>query len=246
MEVLEYKFSYCSVNEVESKMPVIVVSGGNATRMKGIDKQMLEICGVPVVIRTLMAFEKCDSISDIILVAKKSEVLNLQGLCNKYKITKLSDIVEGGKTRHESVMCGFSRLSEKNTCVLIHDGARPFVSEKTIKNVCKALKTCDASLAAQKIVDTVKNTDGELTVVNTLDRTNLYLAQTPQGVNIKKYLSACEKADADKFTDDASIMENAGYKVAVCESERTNIKITTPEDIAFAEAICKIREREGN
>ncbi len=219
-------------------LPVIVVSAGSFTRMKGVNKQLAEIGGVPVVIRSLMAFEQCDKISNIILVVRGDDIFSMQLLTEKYNITKLSDIVCGGANRQESVLKGLSRVGETCEKVLIHDGARPLVTSDVIENVIKGLESHSAVTSGVAVVDTVKEIDGEGQVVKTLDRSSLIAVQTPQGVKVDDYKKAIEKAgDLSLFTDDTSIMEFAGHKVLTVEGDRKNIKITTPSDIALATAL---------
>jgi len=224
------------MEQITNKMPVIVVAAGNSSRMNGINKQFLMLDNVPVIIRTILAFEKCKSVSRIILVTKKDDVFALKSLCDDYKITKLSSVVAGGNTRHKSVMNGIAMLESTENNVLITDGARPFVTQKIIDDVASALESADCALACIKVNDTVKKADENGVILGTVDRANLYLAQTPQGVNVKKYISACGTLDVDLFTDDASIMEAAGYKTIICDGDRKNIKITEPCDISLAKS----------
>lgn len=224
-------------------IPIIVVAAGNYTRMKGINKQLAEISGVPVIVRTLMAFENSEVISDIILVVRADDVFTVQLLTEKYGITKLTDIVCGGATRQESVLKGLARVSERYSKVLIHDGARPLVNKKIIKNVADGLEKYSAVTCATAIVDTVKRVGPHGIVEETLDRSNLVSVQTPQGVKISDYKDAVQKAEnVSAFTDDVSIMESSGYKVLTVEGSRRNIKITTREDIALAESLLEVIE----
>ena len=222
-------------------VPVIVVAAGSFTRMNGINKQLMELCGIPVIIRTLMAFQRSDDISDIILVVRADDVFELQMLTEKYKITKLTDIICGGSFRQESVIKGLSRVAKGQKCVLIHDGARPLIDSRTIHAVAQALKTGDAAIPAVKSKDTVKQVDKYGKVIKTISRDELVLVQTPQGVRIDEYRNAVDIAGEKlcEFTDDASIMEAAGYAVTVVEGNYRNIKITTREDIALAEVYLK-------
>ena len=230
------KLEYEIAKEDKSGLPVIIVAAGNSTRMQGINKQFLEIKGVPVIARTLLAFENSSDISRIILVVRDEDVYSFQILSEKYNISKLSDIVCGGKTRAESVLKGFGRLSEDEEKVLIHDGARPFVSEKIISSVAGALEKYSAVTCAVKVKDTVKQVDKSGKIIKTLDRNFLNAVQTPQGVKIKEYLGAAKNLkDVKDFTDDTSIMEAAGYSCYCVEGSYKNIKITTPEDILVAE-----------
>lgn len=242
MEITKLQLSYEKTNNGDKAFPCIIVAGGSSSRMNGINKQLLKIGDVPVIVKTLLKFNNSKKIKNIILVTKESDIPVYQNLCNDYGIEKVSDIVNGGNNRHESVMNGIKMLDTDDDFVLIHDGARPFVTEKNINDVCEALSFCDCALVALKATDTVKLTDGEMTVLDTLDREKIYLAQTPQGVNVQKYKSACEKSEGGSFTDDASIMEKAGYKTIVLDGDKKNIKITSPDDIAIAEVFAKIEE----
>ncbi len=234
----ETALKYEITENAQNGVPVIVVAAGNFTRMKGINKQLTEISGVPVIIRTLLSLESSECISDIILAVRADDVFTMQLLTEKYGISKLTDIVCGGKSRQESVLKGLARVSADKDKALIHDGARPLVSRRIIKNVVSGLEKYSAVTCAVPVVDTVKRVDERGAVVNTLDRTNLVAVQTPQGVNLKDYRQAVEKiGDVSKFTDDTSIMESAGYSVLTVEGDRSNIKITTKGDIALAESL---------
>lgn len=240
MNSTELKLQYDICKKNEGAIPVIIVAAGNSTRMKGINKQFLSIMGVPVIARTLMAFESCNDISKIIVVTSRDSVLDVQQLCQKYYISKLTDIVVGGENRHQSVMNGIEKLDCTDEKVLIHDGARPFVSINIISEVVNALNDYDAALCVNKINDTVKMVDENGFVKSTIDRSMLYAAQTPQGVAVKKYVDVCNRTEnIDNFTDDASIMEAAGFSVKAIMGSSNNIKITTPDDIAIAESLVK-------
>lgn len=236
MEKTELKLEYKVCKSGKEGIPVIVVAAGSSTRMKGTNKQLLLLGGVPVLIRTLFAFENSDSISNIILVVRNEDLFEIQMLTSKYNITKITDIVCGGATRQESVLKGFSRLKTSDKEVLIHDGARPFVDDKIIARVCTALKDFPAVTCGVKPKDTIKQIDENGKVKKTLNRESLCLVQTPQGVCVEKYLKATQSVDVSYFTDDASIMEAANYEVCVVEGSYKNIKITTKEDISSATA----------
>lgn len=236
--VLKYE-----VSEIpKDGIPAIIVAAGSFTRMGGINKQLAEISGIPVIIRTLMAFENSSLVSSIILVVRPDDVFSMQLLTEKYGITKLTDIVCGGNCRQESVVKGLSRVSVTAEKVLIHDGARPLVDGDTIERVVKGLDSFSAVTCAVPIVDTVKRVGSEGQVLETLNRDGLVSVQTPQGVRIADYKSALKKAeDLSVFTDDTSIMENAGFKVLTVMGSRDNIKITTKRDISFAESLLEDR-----
>ncbi len=236
MQLTELKLEYVVCGNENSGIPVIIVAAGSSSRMGGIDKQSALLSGVPVLARTLMAFERSDVISGIILVVRPEDVFSMQLMAEKYGIDKLTDIVCGGKTRQESVLKGFERLGSEAAEVLIHDGARPLVGEDIIRSVADGLKSHSAVACAVPVKDTVKVIDKNGRVVNTPDRTSLAAVQTPQGVRTQDYRTAAEKVgDVSKFTDDMSVMEAAGYDVYTVAGDYRNIKITTPEDLKLAE-----------
>ncbi len=239
MQKTKSTFIYTVSQQEESALPVIIVSAGSSSRMGGLNKQFLQICGVPVIARTLRVFEKSPFISRIILVAREQDIPDMQLIARKYGIEKLTDIVAGGNQRRDSVVCGLKRLDADEDRVLIHDGARPFADDVIIAHAASALEKNDASVCAVKIIDTIKRADENKIVTATVDRENLYSVQTPQGVNVPKYLEAISRFPDDVVTDDASLMEHAGYTVKVVDGNRKNIKITTPDDISFAEIIVR-------
>lgn len=230
------KLEFQVVENKTEGIPVIIVAAGNSTRMGGINKQFLEIGGIPVIVRTLLAFEKSQFINRIILVTREEDIFALQLLAEKYSVSKLTDIIVGGDSRQQSVSNGLARLSDSETKVLIQDGARPFVTEEIIGNVAKALESFSAVTCGVKVKDTIKQITSEGIVEKTLDRNSLFAVQTPQGVQIAEYKKAIsEIEDLSLFTDDTSIMEAAGHKIKCVEGSYKNIKITTPEDVAIAE-----------
>lgn len=241
MNKTEIKLQYRVCEEKNQGLTVIIVAAGSSVRMQGINKQLLQINGVPVIVKTLLAFENCNAVKNIILVVRHEDLFELQMLAEKYMITKLTDIVCGGKNRQESVLNGFARLGSESA-VLIHDGARPLVSNEIICSVAKALDTHTAVTCAVKVKDTVKQVDETGKVIKTIPRESLVAVQTPQGVHVKEYLDSVEKAgDVSLFTDDTSIMEAAGYEVYTVDGSYKNIKITTPEDI---KTVCTYEDDE--
>ena len=217
-------------------VPVIVVAAGSSQRMNGIDKQLVPLKAVPVIVRTLKAFENSSFISKIIVVTRSESILSIEQLCEKYMISKLSSVVSGGQDRHESVLKGLERLDVADSKVLVHDGARPLVTSEMIKNCVLALEGSDCAICAVKINDTVKKAEESGFITATVDRQGLYYAQTPQGFDVALYKKASAAAqNRNIFTDDASVMESAGHKVKIIEGSPYNIKITTPQDIKLAE-----------
>lgn len=235
----DFKLQYNTCQNDNGGIPVIIVAAGLSTRMGGTNKQTALLCGIPVIARTLKSFENSHYISRIILVTQSKLILEMQSIAQKYMISKLTDIVEGGADRHASVMCGIERLNDNEDKVLIHDGARPFATEDIISRCVAALQDYDGCLCGVKINDTVKRVDDDFNVTDTLDRSYLYAAQTPQGVSVAAYKSACEKMGDAVFTDDAAVLESAGYSVKLVQGSVRNIKITNAEDLLIAEAFIK-------
>lgn len=236
-EILSYEIS----EEENCGETVIIVAAGNASRMGGINKQLLMLSGMPVIARTISAFENNGRIKNIILVARKEDLFEMQCLCEKYNFEKVTDIIEGGKNRPESVKNGIAALGEDVKTVLIHDGARPLVEDFIIEGVIGALKDYKAVTCAVKVKDTVKRANEKGEVLDTLNRSELFAVQTPQGIWVKEYKEALEKAeDISLFTDDISVMEFGGHKAILVEGSYKNIKITTREDIALAK--CYLEE----
>lgn len=236
VEKVKEALSYEVVKADQKGIAVIVVAAGNATRMGGVNKQLLEISGKPVIVRTLEAFENCEAVGRIILVVKEADLYEMQILAEKYNLSKLCDIVKGGGHRQESVNNGLALLKKDEQTVLIHDGARPLVDNATICRVIEGLKTYKAVTCGVKVKDTVKRVTETGEIIETLNRAELFAVQTPQGVWVNDYKAAIENCDPTDFTDDVSIMEAAGHKALAVEGSYKNIKITTKEDIALAQS----------
>lgn len=240
MKLTEIKLQYKASENIGCAIPVIIAAAGSSQRMNGQNKLFFELLGEPVLVRTIKKFENSPYISRIIVVTRTEDINEVQLLAEKYGLNKVTDIVEGGNSRQASVMCGIKRLSKNEDAVLIHDGARPFVDISIIEDCAETLYRSDAVVCAVKIVDTMKLADDNGVVTGTLDRSKLYAAQTPQGVKVSLYKKALEKfTDTESFTDDASIMEEAGYSVKIVNGARHNIKITTPSDLEFAKMLLR-------
>ncbi|HHW47541.1 MAG TPA: 2-C-methyl-D-erythritol 4-phosphate cytidylyltransferase [Clostridiaceae bacterium] len=223
----------------------VIVAAGKGTRMNmDINKQYLEICGIPVLARTLQVFEDCRFINEIVLVVNEYEILYCkQNIIDEYGFTKVKTLVAGGLERQDSVYNGLLEVDKSCDIVLIHDGARPFAGEKNIIDSIYAAYEFGASCVAVPVKDTVKRSDKDGFVVETLDRSALWLIQTPQTFKYGLILDAHKKALEDGFigTDDASLVERLGHKPKLVMGGYDNIKITTREDIPVAEAILNCR-----
>ena len=222
----------------------IIVAAGSSTRMGGEDKQMIELLGIPVLARTMLAFEHCEDISEIIVVTKKQSFAAVYGFAEKYGITKFVKAVEGGESRSESVRNGVYAISEKADFVAIQDGARPLVTPEEISRCAEDAVRCGGAVLAVPVTDTIKYGRKNGFVEYTPAREKLFAAQTPQIFSAEIYKAAMERAfkELGNWTDDSRIFENDGRKVFITEGSRTNIKITSPEDVMIAEAILKGRE----
>ena len=223
----------------------VIVASGNSTRMGGVSKQLMLLDNIPVVARTIMAFDNCECIDEIIVVAKEEEFYLYQEFQKIYKFKKFTKLVSGGTTRQESVKNGFEEISKDSKFVAIHDGARCLITPEQIEKICAAAYKCGGATAATRAVDSVKVSSGKnLYVESSANRNHIWLAQTPQVFRTDVYELALIKAKEDglEVTDDNSLVENLGAKVKLVECGRNNLKITTPEDVPLALAIIKSRE----
>ncbi len=235
--ITECRLEYSTVQDERHTVSVIVVCGGNSSRMNGIDKIFAEVGGMPIGARTIQVFQKCSHVDNIVVVTKSESVLKMQQMCEKFGFSKVSDIVEGGNCRQRSVANGLEAAN--GDIVLVHDGARPFVSEECILRVIDAAKYHGAATCVVKLKDTVKVVDKEGKVLSTPDRETLVSVQTPQGFKTELYRDAVNKSQfvLDTFTDDCSLVEALGYNVYTVEGDYKNIKITTAEDLKIAEML---------
>lgn len=216
----------------------VVVAAGTSSRMGGINKQLLMLDGMPVLARTLMAFERVERIEKIVVVTKSDLILTVSDMVREFGISKVCEIVPGGATRQKSVMEGLKQISGY-PLTAIHDGARPFVSEMLINKALDMAEEFGAAAPGVVPKDTIKMIDSQSVVASTPDRDTLRLIQTPQVFKTELIRSAYEYAEKNGIegTDDCSLAELYGAKIKITDGEYTNIKITTPEDIALAETI---------
>lgn len=245
MKTTQFCLEYKLVDNSKKTVVAIILCAGSSMRMKGINKQFSVIGGIPVIARSLLAFEKNKWISGIVVAAKPDDILSIQQIAQEYNVSKLTDIVIGGNSRAESVKNAFNVLSEETDFVLIHDGARPLVSQSVIDGVVSNLNTFDAVACAVPVKDTIKVIDESKKIFQTLNRNNLCAMQTPQGFKYDIYMDALSKfQDISSFTDDCALVEKAGYDVFVVDGDNRNIKITTREDLIIADAFLKEKSDE--
>jgi 2-C-methyl-D-erythritol 4-phosphate cytidylyltransferase len=224
----------------------LVLAGGLGTRM-GRPKQFLALGGKPALFHTLRAFEEAASVGRIYAVGDRRRV---EVLAREADISKYARCAEPGPFRQLSTKSGLLLCKEDpETVVLIHDGSRPLVTPGLVDRVAEAALAEDAPdgvVPAVPVLDTIKVGRGD-EVVQTLDRTELRAVQTPQAfrLGLLLRLHAASDSSLSSATDDASLVEREGGRVLLVEGEKTNLKLTSPEDLVLAEAILAARERDG-
>lgn len=222
----------------------IIVAAGKGKRMKcKTNKQFIDINYKPMLYYSVNAFCKHELIDGVVIVCSKNEIQYCKTeVVKKYKFTKVIDIVEGGDERQNSVLNGLNALKNYNcNIVLIHDGARPFVTHEIISDGIKYSKIYGACTCGVSVKDTIKIKDKKGFSFQTLDREKLFLVQTPQCFNYK-LITNCHKKllqEDVKVTDDTTVVEHYDNKVYLYDGSYNNIKITTPEDLDTANMIIK-------
>ena len=220
---------------------VVVVAAGSSSRM-GKDKLFLDLEGLPVLARTLMAFEECGFVQEVILVVREDKAEDAAELCKAYGIRKVEKIIFGGATRTESVLAGVSSIRRDARIVLVHDGARPLVTEEIIYDAMHKAALYSAAAPAIPVTDTIKETQQDV-VVRTPDRARLAAVQTPQAFvpEILKAALTAAVRDGKEYTDDCAAVEAMGVCVRLSKGSQENIKITRPLDLELAAGILRNR-----
>lgn len=215
----------------------IVPAAGRSVRM-GEDKLLLPLGDVPMILRTLRTLENSAYITEIIIAAREEMLVPLGQLCKEAALTKVRKIVVGGESRSASVLAGIREADPASELIAVHDGDRPLVTEEIINAAIEKAAERGAAAPAVPVKDTIKRAVGGI-VTGALDRSELYAVQTPQVFEHGLILGALEKAltDGIELTDDCSAVERIGMPVCLTEGSYDNIKLTTPEDLAVAEAI---------
>ena len=222
----------------------LVAAAGSSRRMGGVDKLMEALDGVPVLVRTLTALEMAESIDEIVIAAREETLVEISALCRTYGIHKCSKVVRGGESRAHSVLLAALEASPDSVLLAVQDGARPLVTPQLIDRVAAAAARCDAAAPAIPVKDTIKTVGEGGVVTSTPDRAALRAVQTPQVFSadlLKAALQAALESGA-AVTDDCSAVERLGKAVFLVEGDEENLKITTPLDLAVAEAILAERE----
>lgn len=203
--------------------------------MDGIDKVLTPLGQLPLILHAINAFEKSAQVAHIVLVVAAHNFAAIQRLIKLHGYGKLSSVCIGGERRQDSVAKGLKALPDCNW-VMVHDGARPFVTQDVIARGLEQAKLTGSAVPAVPLKDTIKLVDELNYVQSTLERNTLVIAQTPQ-IFKRDVLESAYSQVVDDVTDDATMVEKAGGKVAVFEGSYRNIKVTTPEDLKLAELI---------
>ena len=219
----------------------IILAGGKGKRMRSaISKQFIDIKGKPIIYYTLKKFSENKKIDNIIVVLPEDEVKYFkENILKKYEL-RINKIVIGGKERQDSVYNALKSLKNSSTdIVLIHDGARPFISERIINEGIKFAEIYGAAAPGVMPKDTIKVKNEKNFSIDTPNRANFVSIQTPQVFKFDEILECHEKIryNGEKVTDDTMVVEKYGYSVYLYDGEYTNIKVTTPEDLILAERL---------
>lgn len=224
---------------ISHKVTAVITAAGKGTRMNSsINKQYIELGGIPVLARTIGVFQQCCEVDEIIVVINEEDInFCRKNIVQKYGLSKVKALVSGGAERQNSVYKGLCAI--EGGIVLIHDGARPFVTSENIADSVGAAREFGACGIGVKVKDTVKISDMEGFVASTPDRSRLWSIQTPQGFEYSIIIKAHEEAIKNNYlgTDDMVLVEKLGIPVKILEGSYSNIKITTPEDLIIGESI---------
>lgn len=234
-------------------MPVhaIITGGGSGTRMKNsVNKSFIPLAGKPIIAYSMQLFQQHPQISTITIIMHPDWIQETTQWMNQLGITKVKQIVEGGKERQDSVRNGLNAIAsfhpKPDDIVLVHNSANPLLTSETITECIRAAQQNQASVAAYRIKDTIKRVQDDGKIIETLKRSELWGMQTPQCIQYALFVRAHEKAQKDGFlgTDDVQLVERLGIQPMVVDCGYENIKITTPEDIDFASRILEKRNEK--
>ncbi|WP_343566360.1 2-C-methyl-D-erythritol 4-phosphate cytidylyltransferase [Sphingobacterium sp.] len=218
---------------------VIIVAAGTGNRMNSnLPKQFLDLNGLPIVMHTINRFCQSETISEVILVISEPMESFWTELCLKHQFDRPIHIAFGGQTRFESVRNGIDYIQQNfdigpKDYIAVHDGARPIITEALIKKAFQGAYDHQAIVLAQKSIESVRM--GDNTSNSAVDRNHTWLVQTPQVFHGELLLKSYQQAEDPLFTDDASVVEKMGKRIAIIEGDSRNIKITYPQDLQIAQ-----------
>jgi len=220
----------------------IITAGGLGKRFDGtgdtLPKQFIPLSGKPVIAYSILSFESSKLINEIVIVVPENWVeYTKTEIVDKFDIKKVSNVISGGDERQDSVRIGLMALSKTPSIVAVHDGVRPLVTVQTIDEVITQAEKTGGAIAAIPATDTIKKSDPEHIIENTLRREDIWFAQTPQAFRYEILKEAFEKASEDGYlgTDEAELVERLGKEIKLVKSSKYNIKITTQEDLELGE-----------
>lgn len=222
----------------------VVVAAGSSSRMLGIDKQQAELCGIPVIVRSIAAVSACARVNEIVIVCRREQIAEYYDMARFFGMEKVSSVVAGAEHRQDSVFAGIAACGKDADFYAIHDGARPLILPEEIDSCIDLAIETGAAAVGARVKDTIKICDKNAEIISTPNRETLWAVQTPQIFSSVLYKRAMEAAirGGRRYTDDCQLIENFGHKVVISEASSENIKITTPADLAIADAILRWRE----
>ncbi len=225
----------------------IILAAGQGNRMgTSTNKQYLNLNHLPILSYTLQAFESSIRVNEIIILVREEDIIICKEIVEDFNIKKAKKIIVGGKERYNSVYNGLQEIDKRTNIVAVHDGARPLIKPEDINFVIDMAYNYDAAILGVKVNDTIKTVNDDNCVMNTPERDKLWTIQTPQAFKLEILNKAYEKAIENNIfsTDDSMLVEQIGYTVKVVEGSYSNIKITNPEDIIFAEALLQMENSD--
>lgn len=233
-----------SRGRVAVRATALIAAAGKGERMGApLPKQFLPVGGVPLLVHALRPFEKVKEVTEVFLIIPPGKEDYCQReIVEKYALQKVTKLIVGGQERQESVSQGLGEVSPSTEVVVVHDGVRPCVTEDMIRDAIRVAGMSHGAVVGIPVSETVKETtlqEGRPEIIRTLDRSRLWLAQTPQAFPLAVLVEAHEKARHDAFTgtDEASLVERLGYHVIMVMGSPFNMKVTTPQDLILAEQI---------
>lgn len=226
----------------------LIFAGGSGSRMnsRSKPKQFLQFYGKELIIHTLENFQNHVQIDGIVVVCISTWIPFLKNLLEKYKITKVLKVVEGGSTGQESIFNGLielKKIAQKDSIVLVHDGVRPFVNENLISSCIESVKKCGSAITVTPAIETIVTQENNK-ITSITDRSKCFMAKAPQCFYLDELFLAHQKAREENFIDSASLMKFYGKELWTVEGNFDNIKITTPADFYTFKALYEVREQQ--
>jgi 2-C-methyl-D-erythritol 4-phosphate cytidylyltransferase len=221
------------------KKYAVIVAGGKGSRMQSdLPKQFMRLREQPILMHTIKQFATAFADIEIVLVLPAAQMEFWKALCSEYSFETSHQIIEGGHTRFHSVRNGLNACTHQGI-VGIHDGVRPLVSEAMIKRCYASAEKHESGLPVVPITQSLRKVDGDKNAA--MSREGVVAVQTPQCFDLSVLKPAFEAEYQESFTDDATVFEHAGHIIQLVDGEETNLKVTTPADLAIAEAILALQ-----